>query len=337
MIEYGSDAGRGNLLGVQPFMTAADYVSQAAFRAKLDSYMGAAAKKGWLNARTIVVWPEHLGTWLVSADERAAVSTAPDIQAALRALLFRHTLPFIRGFLTAHEKDKTAASLFRLKAGQMTEIYNSVFSQLAKKYAVTIVAGSILLPAPHVLNGVVSPGSGPLYNVSAVYRPDGAAEPTLVRKTVPTTGELPFVMPAPVSELPIFDTPAGRLGVLICADSWYTAPYERLKNQAAELIAVPSCITEQGMWNMPWKGYDGAAAPADVELHDIGTITEGQAWRKYALAPRMLQGGVRYGINVFLRGSLWDLGMDGNSMLAVDGSLRAEASRGESAILNLWL
>jgi hypothetical protein len=219
----------------------------------------------------------------------------------------------------------------------VAHIYHSAFSRLARTYAVTVVAGSIVLPAPQVREGEVVAGDGPLRSVSAIYRPDGQAHARLVCKAFPTTVELPFVTPARPAAWPSFETPAGRLGVLICADSWYPEPYTFLKSQEVELLAVPSYLTERGIWDRPWRGYDGGAMPEDVDPGDAGRLTEGQAWRKYALAGRMAQAGARAGLNVFLSGSLWDLGAEGASMMAAAGTTPVEAQGGRAALLNLWL
>lgn len=335
--EHGTDAQRGNLLGVQPFMLTADYASVDAFRAKLGAYLEVAAHRGWLNERTIVVWPEYLGTWLAAAGEGQAVIQSRTLGAAMRALALRHGLRFARTLLSAREKDRVAASLFRLKGSDMARHYQAVFSSLARQYGVTVVAGSILLPSPHVHDGRVMAGRGLLYNTCAVFQPDGTAHAAMVRKLVPTTAEQPFVASAPLSDLPTFETPAGRLGVLICADSWYPEPYQRLKAEAVDLIAVPSFITSAGLWDRPWKGYDGAAPPAGVDPRDVGTLTEGQAWRKYALAGRIAQTGAKHGLNVFLRGALWDLGADSGCALAIGGDRVTEAGCAGAALLNLWL
>jgi hypothetical protein len=318
-------------------MVTADYASEEAFGAKLGGYMQVAAHRGWLNERTIVVWPEYLGTWLAAAGEGQAIIQSHTLGAAMRALALRHGLRFARTLLYAREKDWVAASLFRLKGGDMARQYQAVFSRLARQYAVTVVAGSILLPSPHVQDGRVLAGHGPLYNTSAVFQPDGRAYAALVHKLVPTTAEQPFVASAPVSELPTFETPAGRLGVLICADSWYPEPYQRLKAEGVDLVVVPSFIDSAGLWDKPWKGYDGAAPPAGVDLRDVGTLTEGQAWRKYAFAARLAQAGAKHGINVFLRGALWDLGADSGCALAISGDRITEAGCAGAALLNLWL
>jgi len=336
MIEQGADTGRGNLLGIQPTLTTADYASEASLFARLDKYLNDAGRRGWLNAHTVVVFPEYIGTWLVATGEKEALRRAQSLSLAMRALALSRVLAFATGLLAARERDRTAASLFRLKSASMARGYQAVFSALARKHGATIVAGSIVLPAPRVVEGALVAGRGPLYNATAVYGPDGAAHQTLVRKAYPIAHELPFVTPAPISELPVFNTPAGRLGVLICADAWYPAAYERLRAQGAQLIAVPSYIEADGAWDRPWLGYSGANAPSDVDARDVGVLTEGQAWRKYALAGRIVSAGARHGVNVFLRGALWDLGSDGRSVMVNDGAVTEVTSDG-AALLNLWL
>jgi hypothetical protein len=244
---------------------------------------------------------------------------------------------FLPAFVRAREADRVAAALFRINAPSMLDIYEDVFGGLARGYGVTIVAGSIVLPDPRVEDGRIRLSSGSLYNVSAVFAPDGRVHPRLARKIHPIESEQPFVTAASLSELPVFETPAGRLGVLVCADGWYPEPYAQLGTQGVELIAVPSYVAEVGLWQQPWGGYNGSATPADVDLNDVGILTEGEAWRRYCLAGRILSSAARAGINVFLHGELWDLGGDSGDTLAIHEGTVIETSSERAAILNLWL
>jgi predicted amidohydrolase len=335
--EHGADAGRGNLLGLQPCLSAEDYASAEALHAALDRLMQAARERGWVGARTVAVWPEYIGAWLAAAGEPPAVVQAPSLAAAMRRIALRQPLRLAGLLLAARERDRLAASLFRLKAAGMARDYNAVFGRLARDYAATTVAGSIVLPAPRVEAGRVAAGRGPLYNVSTVFAPDGRAHPRLARKAYPTTSEQAFIAAAPLDELPAFDTPAGRLAVLVCADSWRPEAYARLRALGAELVAVPSFIDRGGLWHRPWAGYDGAPAPPDVAAADVGGITEAQAWRKYALAGRLGACSARAGINVFLRGRLWDLEADGGCALALSAGQVTETGEAGAAVLNVWL
>jgi predicted amidohydrolase len=337
MIEHGIRGQRGNLLGVQPYMNVSDYSSGDSFFAKLDFYLNAASQKGWINERAVVVFPEYIGTWLICANERASFFEKKKLQDAMSLLAVNHIFRLIGAFIASKEKDRLTASLFRVKARETAALYHSTFSALAKKYSVTIVAGSIMLPSPEVKAGVVVAGQGPLYNACAVFRSDGLAYPDLVRKSFPVDTELSFAACAPINELPVFETPAGKLGVLICADSFYPEAYAQLKDRGVEMIAVPSYEMEDGVWNKPWGGYNGAPAPDDVDKNDVGKISEADAWHKYALAGRLEQAGAKYGVNVFLRGSLWDLGTDGPSLISTGAGQFIEAKSDGDAILNLWL
>ena len=174
--------------------------------------------------------------------------------------------------------------------------------------------GSIVLPSPRVEAGRLVAGDGSLENVSAVFRPDGGVEDALARKAYPIEEEKAFLVACPLSGLPVFVTPAGRLGVLICADSWYPQAYRLLRAKKIDLLAVPSYAADDDCWNRPWHGYDGAPAPSDVDPADVGRLTEGQAWSRYALLGRFASSGARAGANVFLRGELWDLGDDGRHL-----------------------
>jgi len=334
---FGSDAGRGNLLGIEPYVVAEDYLTSGALYSRLDAYLRCAQERGWVQSRTIVVLPEYLGTWLVACGESLRVVRARTLKAAMAALVARHVLRFSGAYLASREKDRATAAVFRMRAPIMAREYQEQFSGLARSYRVTLVAGSILLPDPRVEQGQITLGSGPLFNVTAVFAPDGEVHPDLVRKVYPIGAELGFVAPGRLEALPAFETPAGRLAVLICADSWYPAAYARLRQMGAELLAVPSAVTQSGLWNTPWRGYDGAAAPADVDPRDVGCLTEGEAWLKYALAGRMRQAGARAGINVFLRGALWDLGADTGRGTLVLGQSVVQGRGGRGALLNLWL
>jgi predicted amidohydrolase len=332
-VELGAESQRGNLLGIQPVVSERDYATDEAFFSKLDSYMRQAAARAWLGPLTIVVWPEYLSTGLASTGEKSAATFAGTMQNVALAHLPR----FAKALLTSHAKNRRNAAVFHTQGQAMARRYQAAFSRLARQYAVTVVGGSILLPAPLVQAGQVRAGRGPLQNVSAVFRPDGTAYPFLARKSFPTAGEQEFVCAGSAAETRIFETPAGRLGVLVCADSWYPEPYAALRDAGVELLAVPSFISSTGLWDQPWAGYNGHAVPADVDPADIGRLTEGQAWRKYALTGRIAQSGARHGLNVFLRGTLWDIVADSGTAIAISGSQVREAGRAGGALLNLWL
>ena len=279
--EFGSSGDAGNLVGVQPFMLPHDYATEGAFRAKLEGYLADAAARGWLNPRTIVAFPEHIGTWLAALGAGPRVLQAPTLDQAMRQLVLRRLPAFVPTLLRALAKsdapDKIQYSLFAMRAHEMAQVYQETFSRLARGYEVSIVAGSIVLPAARIQDGVLRIGNGSLHNTSVVYDPAGRALSPPTRKAFPVTSELPFVTPATPSQLPVYSLPAGRLAVLICADAWYPEPYRVIAAQEADLLVVPSYSPGDGHWSAPWAGYDGAPPPPDVDPQDVGRLTEGQA------------------------------------------------------------
>jgi predicted amidohydrolase len=337
--QYGQARDRGNILGIEPYMIPHDYKSRESFFNKLDAYMLTAQHEGWLNEKTIVLFPEYIGTWLLLINESSGIFEVPTLATAQRMFVLRHLLAFGIHFLKATEKGRAEAAIFRIKAAQMAESYQAVFSQLGRQYSVTIVAGSIILPAPQISDGRLILNHGPLRNASIVCKPNGTLHSRPIYKSFSTARELPFIPPAPVGNIPSFDTPAGRLGVLICADSWFPQAYARLSEQDIDMLAVPSYqALARRSWNRPWLGYDGWQAPPDVDVNDIKGITEGEAWRKYSLAGRIQSSGARYGINIFLRGKLWDQDLGGKpATLVRDHEIFIEESTQQAAILNLWL
>lgn len=331
----GQDAGAGNLLAIQPYMVPSDYASEDRFRLKLEGYFAAAREARLIGDKTLVILPEYLGAWLVVAGEKSSVYGAATVDEATTTMALSNLPALIRWAVASPAPQRTRYALFRMKARSMAAIYDHVLSGLAREYGVTVVGGSIILPSPSVCDGRLVAGAGPLYNASVVYAPDGRALGPIVRKVYLTGDERPFLSAGALEDLAVYDTPAGRLGVLICADSWYPSPYERLRDRRVELIAVPAFLSVRGGWPGLWWGYQGAG-PEGVEAADVGHLTEGEAWVKYALPGRLAASGAVAGMTVFLRGRLWDLSADGPT-LAVAGEAAHELPRLEGAtMVNLW-
>lgn len=305
---------QANLVAIQPWLRTPDYRSAATLEDRLDAYFEVAAGDGLLTPGSIIVLPEHVGTWLVAADAPAASFDADTTTGAMTHLILANPLPFMLSLARSSETDRFAAAVFRMRADRMARDYQRVFGSLAQRHEVTIVGGSIVLPAPEVREGRLRAGQGPLYNVSAVFHPDGRIDPQLVRKVHPIPDEAGFTAAASAVDIPVFETSAGRLGVLICADSWHPDVYETLQAGRADIIAVPAFLQPSDVWDQPWGGYT-TGWPDDVEPSDAGRLTEGEAWMTHALAGRLPSAGADHGATAFLRGALWDLGSDGANIL----------------------
>ncbi|ULQ56478.1 hypothetical protein KJS94_17650 [Flavihumibacter rivuli] len=333
------DTIRGNLLGIQPYLTPIDYSSKARLGWILEEQLSQAREKGWINNNTIAVYPEYIGTWLVAAGEKTSIYEAPDMQSAMTTLVLSNLPRFIRHYASAPKgTDKTKHALFSMKSARMAEQYQQVFSNLAKQFNVTIVAGSIVLEEPYIdKSGNLRTGKGSLYNTTAVFSPEGSIMPPLVKKAFPINDEKPFTACGKPGDMPVFLTKAGNMGVLICADSWYPEAYTGLANKA-EFLAVPSLASTDSIWKGPWMGYNGAAAPVDVDTTRYRKITEEDAWASYSMGGRGPKAGIHQGINVFFTGDMWDMHPEGRVLSLIGDSLNISApALKTSKVYNLWL
>lgn len=333
--EFGEKS-EASLIGVQPYLAPADYRSAGALRARLGDYLEAARTRGWITGRTVVIFPEHIGTWLAAAHAPAAAYEAKTASGATTALIAAHPFAFSVHWLQASEEDRAAAAIFRMRQKKMLAAYNDVFGVLARDYGVSVVAGSIVAENPRIEDGRIIAGRGALYNASVLFRPDGTAAEEVVLKVHPIPSETSFTAPAPAERIPTFATPVGQLGVLICADSWHPDAYNALKARGAEIVAVPAFLQPDGAWSEPWRGYV-TDWPDDVSRANPGARTEEAAWRSYSMPARAPRIDVERAMTVFLRGHLWDLGADGRTLSLTGDGLELGEEVDGAALSVLWL
>ncbi|MCT8947666.1 carbon-nitrogen hydrolase family protein [Pseudomonas iridis] len=334
-VDQGTPADRGNLLGIQPELFPTDYQSPARLRRKLAAYLQQAQDQGLLNDKTVVVLPEHVGTWLMISGEKDELYQAPTLAEAMNWLAASNPLLFARAWLSAKGKDRLDDAHLRMKSRTMAKDYQALFGGLAKEFHVTLVAGSIVLPEPSIRDGQLKPGSGALYNSSVVFGRDGAPLGQPQRQLHPVFSQRDVIQ-ANEKTINVVDTPAGRLGVLIGSDSWYPDNYRKLDEQGAQLIAVPAQVFGQGAWNQPWRGYKSSSTPSSVSLKP-GEVSEGQAWHRLTLTAQPPSSHAVAGMSVFLRGQFWDKSGAGQSFLNSNGQQFADGEARGARMLNIWL
>ncbi|AZF06141.1 carbon-nitrogen hydrolase family protein [Pseudomonas sp. R5-89-07] len=335
-VNEGQPADRGNLLGIQPELFPADYQSLERLHLKLSAYLQKAREMGLINDKTIVVLPEHIGTWLMLAGEKDELYQATHLKDAMNWLSISNPVPFLRAWISATGDNRMDDAYLRMKAPGMARDYQVLFGGLAKEFGVTLVAGSIALPNPSVSQGQLQVGHGALYNVSLVFAADGLPLGQPQRQLYPIYDERGFIEPGDENIVSVVDTPAGRLGILIGSDSWYPDNYRKLNEQSAQLIAVPAYVTGRDTWERPWRGFKSVSTPSEVSLKPEET-SEGEAWRRLTLISQPPISQATAGMSVFLRGQFWDLGSAGQSFLSHNGQLFADGDARGARLLNIWL
>ncbi|WP_246047672.1 carbon-nitrogen hydrolase family protein [Leptospira ilyithenensis] len=313
---------KGYLVGIEPYLIQSSYSTDEAFYQSLKVYFDYAKREEVLPVeRTVVVLPEYIGTWLVASGEDKSLFEKNTVSDAMEIVVLKNLGRFVWFYLFGNNSstDSLKETLFRMKAWQMAHSYQTVFSRLAKEYRIAIVAGSIILPEPKVVEGKITVTDGPLQNVSFYFRSDGEVDERVTRKSFPIEDEKSFISGFDPGSNPSILTSLGTLATLVCADSWYPEAYQNASNQSATLLAIPSLLAPADAWDKKWNGYNGGKIPKDVNLKDINQITEWQAWKKYSLLGRAEAHQIKNGMNVFFRGQVWDIIATGDAFLLQNG------------------
>ncbi|WP_288074222.1 carbon-nitrogen hydrolase family protein [Pseudomonas sp.] len=335
-VNEGQPADRGNLLGIQPELFPGDYQSLERLHLKLAAYLQTARNQGLINEKTIVVLPEHIGTWLMLRGEKNELYQATHLKDAMNWLSISNPLQFMRAWISATGDNRMDDAYLRMKAPAMARDYQVLFGGLAKEFGVTLVAGSIALPNPSVSEGQLQVGHDALYNASLVFAADGLPLGQPQRQLYPIYDERGFIAPGDENTVSVVDTPAGRLGILIGSDSWYPDNYRKLNEQGARLIAVPAFVIGRDTWGRPWRGFKSVSTPAEISLKPE-ELSEGEAWRRLTLISQPPISQAIAGMSVFLRGQFWDLGSAGQSFLSSNGQVFADGDARGARLLNIWL
>lgn len=237
----------------------------------------------------LVVFPEDIGTPLVMLGDRELVEGAGGLREAVQALVEKHGAQ-VAALIERHQCSPQRA-LFLLRADEVRAAYVGTFSHLAREHGVTIAAGSVLLP----LEGA---DDGKVYNMMMLFGPNGELIGK-AKKVHPIPLELADgldIVPAPPEHLRVFETPAGRLGMLVCADAWSPALAADLKEGGAQILV--NCLANPEEWT-----------PQVAE----NMLSNG-------LAARVRETGL-YGVQAFAVGDLLGLPFRGRSQITAPAAL----------------
>lgn len=163
-----------NVVLVQAQLSPVDYQSLDHLRLKLDAVLDRAQAQGMLIPGSLVVLPDHIGTWLIATGEKVEFYQSRDRYEVRDWLLLGNPLNAVKALLLNLGANRLDEALLRMKAEDMAQAYQAFFSDLARRYSVFVVAGSIVLPSPVFEAGQLHAGNGVLRNVGLVFSPDGS-------------------------------------------------------------------------------------------------------------------------------------------------------------------
>lgn len=338
LFEVGENEDGGNIVAIQGWVDPTTYGDRDVFDARLREWMNVAEAQGWIRPNTVVVLPESIGTWLVLEGEPAAVVDERDGEEALAELIARHLPAFIAARDASPADDENQYALYAMKADEMAANYQHVMSGIAADYAVTLVAGSIVLPEPTIQDGEILAQVGrELRNTSFIFDREGQVVSTPSIECFPSGAEQSYIEPGGTGRLPVVDTNVGRLGVLVGADAWYPDAWQALRDAGAERVVAPIVVSPEGAWSEPWQGYDGWPTPDDVDQQDVRRLTLEEAEGEYGLSGRAHDYAIDGAVSVPLRGEMWDLETDGAITMTLDGRDHVGPNIDGAVIGNLWL
>jgi len=335
-VNQGTPGDKGNLLGIQPQLYPGDYQSLARLHLKLAAYLQRADRLGLLNAKTVVVLPEHVGSGLWARGEKDELYQASGQHEAHRWLALSNPLPFALAYLRATGKTRLDDALLRMRAPRMAQDYQQLFGGLAREFGITLVAGSIILPEPHVSSGVLRIGDGALFNSSVVFGPAGTPLGQPQRQLTAEFATRGYLAQPSTPTFEVVTTPAGKLGILIGADSLHPSHYRQLDRLGAELIAMPASLAGDGLWHKPWRGFPGLSTPEPISLKP-GEVSEGEAWHRLTLTGQSAISQARASVTVFSAGKLWDQLAAGQSFAVTNGQTYSVSDKPGARLINLWL
>jgi predicted amidohydrolase len=317
------------LVAVQPYMELDDYRTVDAFDAKIASLTDriAAARerdaRGRFRHPGVVVFPEHIGTFLSIAGYGDLARQGDDVDAVLRRVVLRNPLRLLAS-MVRYATASPACAVLLMESPKMHRAYRAAFRDTARRLEATVVAGSIILPDN--ANGAdaetMRPASARLYNLSYTFAPDGRCiDVTRKVNLVPTLEDtLPLVRGA-ADAIAAIATPCGRVGVMICYDGFREPHTDRepgfcplgphLAAAGVQIVAQPSA----NPW--PWNGRWVFCEAGEEQLRREQWLREGL----FSQLPDMP--GVRYVVNPQLIGDLLGTRFDGRSYVferSADGS-----------------
>lgn len=214
------------LVAIQMQYRLEDYRSAESFRERVLTLMRNLRQRH-PKGEMLVVFPEDVGLGLIFTQDFKRIQTSKTmVEAGLR--LMEHYQ--INAFGAEGGFAGATRALLRTLSPFMERVYHETFAEAARTAKAWIVAGS----APIAQNECV-------YNVSYTYNPKG--ERVLVQRKinlVPLEQESGLNLCAAPRELPTINTPAGKLGVLICLDGFYHELIDQHAKRGVRVLAMPS-------------------------------------------------------------------------------------------------
>ena len=310
-------ARRFRAVAVQPRWSAQDFGSAPAFRHWLRSQLEAARPHLAADRPTLVVLTELNGLPLILRGDgwAARLGTFERAAAALFVRRLARVLP-----LLLRERVSPIRALQLAASDENAALYLHTCRDLAREYGVYLCCGSAPLPRYRLSAAGLEREPGVLTNQTVIFGPGGELIGCTDKVHLTPAEEAGGVdlTPGRLSELRVFPTPVGDLGVAISLDAFRRDVIGRLEAQGCTVLLQPDANAS------PWTAPEGLPPdPAHVRDQPV-------AWLESSWAVTERSPTIRYAVNPMVVGNLLDLSFDGQS--AITGPA-AEAPEPRSYVL----
>ena len=293
------------LAAVQMQLDLDDYWTHGAFEASIRRQLDRVRETADPEVPVLVVFPEDVGLLLVVQGREKQLAGITSIEEAINRTVRSRLLPVAWTRLIRWKSWVPALLLDRNRV--IAETYFTVFSEAARDYGMYIVAGSVVLPPYRISDGTVEWQRGPLehsvYNTAYMFGPDGRVIGKQDKvELIDLEREAALdLTPGSISDLEVFDTPLGRIGIAICLDAFDDAVAGRLAELGTDILVQPSA--NPGPWN-EWQQED---------------------WLRSSHKRVVGDGLFTYAVNPMLTGPLWDIAFYGQSGIFAQSGAAAGA------------
>lgn len=307
-----------HLIAVQAELRLPNYRSPEAFAAWVLE-LSRQAVAGLDDAPKLLAFPETVGLPLLLTPHYTEVSRRSRSGAAL-AVLRREWRGVVRAAVTHHVFGPQA--FFVARALGAYQAYVGAFSEAAQQTGATIVAGSHFLPhLEHEASRGLHVADGRVQNVSYTFSPTGTVLGRSAKRYLTPGLESRLGLTRAVPEnVRVLETPAGRVGVALCLDGFYSSVLETLDGLGAQVVVQPSA--NYAPWTRRW--------PPD------NAYSEGEAWLSLGLRQGVRgRQNIRYGVNPMLVGGMFGLQAEGRTSIVANPLYADAETEGYGGVLAL--
>jgi len=234
--------------------------------ADFAAHMGARVQAALEPKPDLIVFPEDIGTPLVTLGDEDLIARVRTLPGAIQALAARHALEV--GAQVAEHGVSLQRGLWLTRARAVETAYRETFSALARRYKVPILAGSAPMVVPDEPTGI--------FNTTCLFDPEGTMH-VLGRKIHLVNLEGPEgldLSPGSLDSYKVFRLPKAVIGCIVCADAWHPEIAGALVDQGAQVLLQVSANPE--VWTQDTReGWKNSLFTRVQELKVYGVCAMG--------------------------------------------------------------